>query len=180
MSEILGAVPKGEDYMNQNNRYFRSTLVKWLLVIFWMIIIFKFSNEPAVISNEKSGSVINLLGSLGVNLNSYFGGFANFIVRKAGHFTEYFVLYMLLYNAIAGKVSFKKRLILSLVFTFLYACSDEFHQTFVQGREGKFKDVLIDTLGGIFGLSMICLFRYTKNKNNKNNKNNKSRETKVP
>ncbi|MGY0372849.1 VanZ family protein [Clostridium sp. JNZ J1-5] len=151
----------------------KNTIVKWLLVIFWMIVIFKFSNEPAVISSEKSGSVINLLGSLGVNLDSYFGELANFIVRKAGHFTEYCILYMLLYNAIAEKVSFKKCLILSLVLTFLYASSDEFHQTFVQGREGKFTDVLIDTLGGIFGLSMICLFKYIRNKSNK------SRETKI-
>lgn len=144
----------------------RSTLVKWLLVIFWMIIIFKFSNEPAVISNEKSGFVINLLGSLGINLNNSFGELTNFIVRKAGHFTEYFILYMFLYNAIAEKVSFKKCLILSLVFTFLYACSDEFHQIFVPGREGRFRDVLIDTLGGIFAMG-IKIFIITIKKNSR-------------
>lgn len=149
-------------------------LKKWIFAIAWMIIIFKFSNDPADISNEKSGFVINLLGSLGINLNNYFGELANFVVRKAGHFTEYFILYMLLYNAISEKVSFKKCLILSLMITFLYASSDEFHQTFVPGREGRFRDVLIDTLGGTFSLSMICLSKYIKNKNNK------SKKTKIP
>ena len=41
--------------------------------------------------------------------------------------------------------------------TFLYACTDEFHQLFVPGRAGRFTDVLIDTTGGIIMLLFIAL-----------------------
>jgi len=43
--------------------------------------------------------------------------------------------------------------------SFLYACSDEFHQTFVPGRAGQFKDVLIDTAGALIGLIVVTLIR---------------------
>lgn len=125
---------------------------KWLLLIIWMVVIFNFSHEPAVISDEKSGSILILFNSLGLDLNSIFGTLANFIVRKIGHFTEFFILYVFLYNVLKESFSKKTTLIIALVYTFLYACSDEFHQIFVPGREGRFRDVLIDTCGGIAAL----------------------------
>ena len=33
------------------------------------------------------------------------------------------------------------------VISFLYACSDELHQSFVAGRDGKFADVGVDAIG---------------------------------
>lgn len=131
---------------------------KWLLVAAWMAIIFIFSNDPASVSDAKSGFVIDLLNASGIDLNSSFGELANFIVRKAAHFTEYFILFMLLYNALAGSCSWKKAVFISLIAVFLYSCSDEFHQTFVKGREGRFRDVLIDTAGGIFGALLVRIF----------------------
>jgi VanZ family protein len=40
----------------------------------------------------------------------------------------------------------------ALLFVFLYASSDEFHQSFVPGRGPAFSDVLIDTAGGLTGI----------------------------
>lgn len=137
--------------------------LKWILVLTWMIVIFLFSSDPAVVSDEKSGFVLEMLNDLGVDLNSSFGELANFIIRKAAHFTEYFILYLLLFNALKDKYSFRKALIMSLTITFLYACSDEVHQIFVPGREGRFRDVLIDTSGGIFAGLLISIYRI-KNK----------------
>ncbi|MCY6369745.1 VanZ family protein [Clostridium ganghwense] len=125
---------------------------KWLLLIIWMLVIFNFSNDPAVVSDEKSGLILTIFNSLGVDLNSIFGTLANFIVRKTGHFTEFFILYVFLYNILKESFSKKRALTMALVFTFLYACSDEFHQIFIPGREGRFRDVLIDTSGGIAAL----------------------------
>ncbi len=53
----------------------------------------------------------------------------------------------------------------SLAFVFLYACSDEFHQSFVPGRGPAFRDVLIDTSGGAFAYivtSVINRFKIGK------------------
>lgn len=123
--------------------------IKWLLAIAWMVVIFKFSNDPATVSDAKSGTVITMFDSIGLNLNSLLGTLANFIVRKTAHFTEFLILYVFLYNALSESYTKKKALVIAIVFTFLYACSDEFHQTFIPGREGRFRDVLIDTSGGI-------------------------------
>lgn len=135
--------------MKQNRKLY---YLKWLLLIIWMAVIFNFSNDPAVVSDEKSGFILILFNSLGLDLNSIFGALANFIIRKMGHFTEFFILYVFLYNVLKESFSKKRALIIALVYTFLYACSDEFHQIFIPGREGRLRDVLIDTCGGISAL----------------------------
>lgn len=123
--------------------------LKWILVVAWMALIFIFSSQPGDISDENSKFVIYIFNLLGLDLNSTFGSLANFIVRKGAHFTEYFIFYMLLYNAFKENFSFKKALLFSLIGVFLYSSSDEFHQSFVPGRGPSFKDVLIDTSGGV-------------------------------
>lgn len=133
-------------------------IFRWSLVLIWMIIIFWFSNEPGVISDEKSKSVLHLFKILGLNLNSILGDIANFIVRKIGHFTEYMILYVILFKALKEHCTFKKALVLSIIFVFLYACSDEVHQLFVLGRSGKIKDVIIDTCGGLMAMTIIYLY----------------------
>lgn len=131
--------------------------LKWLFVISWMVLIFWFSSMPASVSDEKSHFVIYVFNLLGLNLNGMFGDLANFIVRKCAHFSEYFIFYLFLYNAYRDNFSKKKALILSLASVFLYACTDEFHQLFVPGREGRLRDVLIDTTGGTLSM-IVCYF----------------------
>ena len=48
-------------------------------------------------------------------------------------------------------------LTMSILFSFLYACTDELHQIFVPGRSAQFRDVLIDTLGASFGIAITYL-----------------------
>lgn len=131
--------------------------LKWLFVIAWMVLIFWFSSMPASVSDEKSHLVIYVFNLLGLNLNGMFGDLANFIVRKCAHFSEYFIFYLFLYNAYRDNFSKKKALILSLASVFLYACTDEFHQLFVPGREARLRDVLIDTAGGTLSM-VVCYF----------------------
>jgi VanZ family protein len=129
--------------------------LKWLFIIAWMVLIFWFSSMPALVSDEKSHFVIYVFNLLGLNLNSVFGGLANFVVRKCAHFSEYFIFYLFLYNLYKENFPKKKALFLSLLSVFLYACTDEFHQLFVPGREARVRDVLIDTSGGTLAM-IIC------------------------
>lgn len=138
-----------------------SKKIKWILVITWMVIIFWFSNQPAAISDEKSKFVIHAFKVLGLNLDSILGDLANFIVRKAGHFTEYLILYVLFFNALLEDFNFKKSLMVSFFIVFVYACSDEIHQIFIPGRTARIRDVIIDTCGGSFAMLTI----YLKQKN---------------
>lgn len=123
-----------------------------------MAVIFTFSSQPGDVSEEQSKLVIYVFNLLGLNLNTMLGEFSNFIVRKGAHFTEYFILCMLTYNAIKDDFKIDKTLILSVMVVFLYACSDEFHQSFVPGRGPAFRDVLIDTSGGITAAGFLYVF----------------------
>ena len=49
-------------------------------------------------------------------------------------------------------ISYKKIIVYSFIFCFLYACSDEVHQLYVPGRSGNIKDVFIDSIGISFAL----------------------------
>lgn len=130
------------------------------LLISWMLVIFFMSNQPAEISNSQSALVIRLLALAGIDINSTFGELANFIVRKSAHFTEYMILAYLALNVFECYNVKKKRLIVfTVMFVFIYASSDEIHQNFVPGRECAFRDVLIDTSGGIAGCLIISFLR---------------------
>ncbi|APM41101.1 VanZ family protein [Clostridium kluyveri] len=126
--------------------------IKWILVILWMVVIFIFSNETSTMSNEKSRFFIYLIQTLGLDLNAFFGNLSNFMVRKASHFLEYFILAILLFNIIKGKFEIKKVFIISIVIVVLYACTDEIHQIFIPGRTARIKDIFIDIIGGSMGL----------------------------
>ncbi|MGE5627611.1 MAG: VanZ family protein [Solirubrobacterales bacterium] len=135
--------------------------IKWVLLFAWMIIIFAFSNQPAVISDEKSKFIIKLFEILGLNLNSMLGDMANFAVRKTAHFLEYFMLCVFAFNAVYEERNLKRTVIISIIIVFLYACSDEFHQLFIPGRASRFTDVIIDTTGGSIA-SLTLYFRQIK------------------
>jgi len=124
-------------------------VIYWMLLISWMIGIFFMSNQPASISDYQSFGVIKVLSNIGINMNSIFGELANFIVRKCSHFLEYMILALLVFNVLKLYFNMKQVTIITIVFVFIYACSDEIHQLFVLGREGAIRDVIIDTCGGI-------------------------------
>ena len=134
------------------------------LTILWMVLIFAFSNQKAVASTENSQSFIR---STIINVYKIFNSNAteeqiNEIVekydtpvRKLAHFTEYFVLGVLvclMFKAYGIKNSY-----LMIIVCFLYACSDEIHQLFVPGRNGNVIDVVIDSVGST--LSIIIFNR---------------------
>jgi VanZ family protein len=136
--------------------------LKWILLVGWMVIIFIFSSQPGDVSDKQSRLVIYVFNALGLNLNSMLGELSNFIVRKGAHFTEYFILSILTYNAVKEDFKLPNALLISILVVFLYACSDEFHQSFVPGRGPAFRDVLIDTSGGITAAGFIYLYNHLK------------------
>lgn len=77
-------------------------------------------------------------------------------LRKCMHATEYLILSILILNWLRNyEIKEWKAVVISIIISFLYACTDEFHQLFVDGRTSQFTDVLIDTFGAILGVAMI-------------------------
>ena len=131
--------------------------INLLLVIGWMCFIFYMSNKPAEVSNGQSDFVLNLLNSIGLNLNSVFGNFSITIIRKGAHITEYLILFLLLYNYLKDCFINKKLYIICFIIVVIYACTDEFHQLFIPGRAGKITDVIIDSTGAMIGILIMYL-----------------------
>lgn len=138
--------------MNKRN------LIYWILLLGWMVFIAMMSNKPADISDSYSMGVIFKIEELGLPLNDFFGEATNFIIRKSAHFIEYMILSILVANVLNLYLDKKRSIFITIISVFLYACSDEIHQLFVQGREGSFRDVLIDTAGGITAVIIKMLY----------------------
>jgi len=132
-----------------------------LIILLWMGIVFFLSNENGNESNNTSSFVVNIIINMYENMTNNTLDISNieiisFVVRKIAHFTLYFIgaipVYMLFKSYDMNK---RKIWFYSILFCFIYACSDEIHQLFSAGRDGKIMDVLIDTSGSI--VSVICL-----------------------
>ena len=140
-------------------------LVAWCAVIVW------FSSGTADESQSLSdGVVYKLLAVLQPGFVSLTEAQQieiidawSFPIRKLVHFSEYFILSGLAVHALyRAKVTFPQLAdlnalricIAAVAFCALYACGDEFHQLFVDGRAGRLFDVGVDTAGAI----TFCLF----------------------
>ncbi|TCS70629.1 VanZ family protein [Effusibacillus lacus] len=78
-----------------------------------------------------------------------------FFIRKAAHVAEFGVLaWLWIRTLLHTRLGYRKLLAFSFTATFLYAASDEWHQTFVTGRTGHLVDVWVDTIG----ISLVALY----------------------
>ena len=111
----------------------------WLPPIFWMGLIYFLSSF-----HKLQASPV---------------GWQDFIIRKAAHFLEYAILFVLYYRGFknTSKMNFRRIFFLSLLLTVSYALTDEYHQTFVSGRTGRLFDLGVDSLGAFFGLIFVQL-----------------------
>ncbi|WP_107995233.1 VanZ family protein [Trichococcus paludicola] len=125
---------------------------KFAVLCLWMGVIFLLSHQNGQDSSETSGILLELLKFIGIGPGSSVQGALSFLVRKAGHFTEYLILAILFLRYRKERGPSGKSAFYTVLFVFLYASSDEFHQSFVPGRGPAFSDVLIDTAGGLTGI----------------------------
>ena len=128
------------------------------------------SNQPAEVSTKQSDLVIKLFSAIGIDLNTHLGSLASFIVRKAAHFTEYFILYYFAILVCKNYVDIKRARIYSLFIVLGYAITDEIHQYFIPGRSMAIRDVIIDFSGGVFGFIINwVIYKLKYKKQNKYN-----------
>jgi VanZ family protein len=106
-------------------------LFRFLPSILWMLIIFYFSSRSTT----------------GVPGNTT----QRFVILKSFHLIEYAALAVFLF---IGFLKYRH----TIICAYLYALSDEFHQSFIPGREGRLRDTFIDLLGIFIGVAVIKLF----------------------
>lgn len=107
----------------------------WLPPLLLMAVIFFFSSQPDLDSG---------LGTLDT------------VGRKFVHFAEYALLALLWWRAFRTRLEHRRAALAAFVVTALYAAGDEFHQSFVDGRNGSPVDWLIDCAGAALASSWIA------------------------
>lgn len=127
-------------------------IIKTILWFAWLILIFCLSNENGTQSSSLSnGILLHIAKFLKVSDTDWFLKTFSFIIRKAAHFSEYFTLYILTIECFK-EYKVNHLVLISIIFCVIYASFDEFHQLFIDGRCGQFKDVLIDSSGSLCSL----------------------------
>jgi VanZ family protein len=74
-------------------------------------------------------------------------GVADTIGRKIIHFGEYALLCFLWWRALVNVTSARRAALIAFLLASAYALTDEYHQTFVDGRHGTPVDWVIDSAG---------------------------------
>ncbi len=133
-----------------------------LLTLATMLLIFILSSQNG---NESGGLSQWLLNTafgraLLKILPPITGEGASLDIRKYAHLAEYLALAF--FAAQFFREIWLERIPLkaglsSAILSFLYACSDEAHQSFVSGRVGQFSDVVIDMKGAVIGILFVFL-----------------------
>lgn len=145
-----------------------AALFFWILTVGWIILLFYLSNENGAESTHRSMSAVRFIESIFGE-----GVVTEIVVRKAAHITEYSILTIFSFCAVrfTNRISVIKSyaespvklvksdnemyIAISLWLALLTAVVDEYHQLFVDGRDGSMKDVVIDAIGIVFVLIII-------------------------
>jgi VanZ family protein len=110
------------------------SLARWGAVALWMGLIYVLSAQPGLPS--APAPLLDL------------------VLKKLGHMIEYAILTLLLQGALPSR-----SLAAAWALAVMYAVSDEYHQTFVPGRNGWFGDVIIDAAGAYAAVLGVRTFR---------------------
>ena len=136
--------------------------VSLTITLLWVMVIFSFSLQPADTSSQLSLGVGHWLMEL---LPSAISDkllsmpqaqleFLHTLLRKAGHFSEYFILGMLsMLTVLQSEFCHKKWI--GPGFCLMVASVDETIQLFVSGRSGQVSDVVLDFVGALCGILIL-------------------------
>lgn len=79
------------------------------------------------------------------------------VAAIAGHFVAYGVLAILIRVAIGGLQTDRRADIIAIALATIYGLTDEFHQSFVPGRDSSAFDIGIDLIGASVGVTVLNL-----------------------
>lgn len=126
-----------------------------LLSLLWVFVILWFSLQDGSTSSLQSGfitaNIQRVLSSIGIVVERQLLGF---LIRKTAHFTEFFILGVLVKQS---AYEMKNNLILYL--SFLVPIIDETVQSFVPGRAMTLMDMLIDSAGILCGIFVVYMLK---------------------
>ncbi len=141
-----------------------------LMLLLIMLVIFLMScqsgHDSQMTSNRFSDSLLGrILSHILPPLRESFRG----SIRKYAHVFEFFCLGICSFLFFHELYWIKEKRLFKAAFSaavwsFLYACSDEWHQTFVPERAGRITDLGFDAAGFLCGIVLIGLVVWIRQK----------------
>ena len=125
-----------KDEMIARGKAINGLLGRWAPVAVWMVLIFVLSAQSSLPTPDED--------------------WLEELTQIAGHFTEYAVLSFLVARATApGGARAPSKIAIAIVWAAVYALSDEWHRSFVPGRDASLIDWLVDMVGASVGCGMF-------------------------
>lgn len=145
-------------------------LWRYILLLFWCLVIFFFSHDTGESSSKKSSKVTEFVVEVYEKVTTQEVDRSDLVmqnwhhgIRKFAHFSLYFVLgicaFLCFYDT-------SKNFFISLSFCFFYSITDEVHQLFLSGRNASITDIFLDTFGSFCGILLLFIIFRTLYKSN--------------
>ena len=132
----------------------------WGLVVLYLMFIFGNSMRSGEVSGslsmEIAETVAGILKRFNIAVNDFHS--LHYFIRKRAHFSEFFILGLLVQRVNSRQPLMKNEKLVFLLFL-LTGFADEFIQLFAQERAGKITDSLIDCSGYISGWVIVMLIK---------------------
>jgi len=144
--------------------------------LFWLVVIALESTR--IFTSDATGNWIGriIMWLHPVNIQQII--FANYFLRKLGHFTGYALLSAFFFHGWMETVNYQtyellrragkylqlprrwhmRAAVLAVLCTILVASMDEFHQSLLPGRTGTYRDVILDTMGAAFAQIALLIY----------------------
>jgi VanZ family protein len=140
----------------------------WWPALLWAIVIFIMSTDN--FSAQHTAVFIEaILRWFKPDLTAHQFLVIHHYIRKAAHFTEYFVFCLLLYRGVrAGRTGWRwSWAVVALFIASSYSALDEIHQAFVASRQASPYDSLLDSIGAL--LAVVALWMLYRSRNRAGN-----------
>ena len=106
--------------------------IHWIITLTYICLITLLSHQPSDNISDASPGIKN--------------------IDKLFHFIEFSILGFLIFGSLSlNSKEFDKILSLSIKIGILFSCLDEYHQSFIEGRDSSLADLIFDILGVFFG-----------------------------
>ena len=144
-------------------------IISMATLIISMGIMYYFSSQNGIISSQQSNIVIEIVDKIREEIvlederlisikEKLFSilkniGSEEYLIRKGAHI----LIYTSIGIAMASFIYILSRKVfissyLAYILATMYACYDEYRQLSIEGREGSFQDILIDSMGALVGI----------------------------
>ena len=138
-------------------------LKAWTAAILWLIVIA--IESTAYLSAHNTGRILYPVLHFLFGMDRVHFEFWHFYIRKGGHVVGYGILSFLLFRAWRATLpsanharSMVRWSGIAVLGTAIVASLDEWHQSFIPSRTGRWQDVVLDTCAGIAAQILIFLW----------------------